>query len=154
AMGDFSQSGTRSFGVFDDQLRELAGDDIEDERIGYGHRRGVRGGRKSVDALVIAGATAGGKSARALGLAEGVGGVIVNADSMQVYRELRVLTARPCVRDEGRAPHRLYGHVSAREHYSVGHYVVDASRTLGETRSMGLPIFVGGTGLYFSALEQ
>lgn len=109
----------------------------------------------SWDAVLIAGPTAGGKSAAALALAEHIGGVVVNADSMQVYRELRVLTARPSVADERRAPHRLYGHTSAAELYSVGRYQEDAARALGEARNAKrVPIFTGGTGLYFDALTQ
>ncbi len=76
----------------------------------------------NVDAVLIAGPTASGKSAAALALAEQVGGVIVNADSMQVYAELRALTARPSQADEARLPHRLYGHVHVRERYSAGRY--------------------------------
>jgi tRNA dimethylallyltransferase len=107
------------------------------------------------DALLIAGPTAGGKSAAALALAERLGGVIVNTDSMQVYRELRVLTARPSAEDEARAPHTLYGHVPMTERYSVGRYQEDAARTLEEARVGGrVPIFTGGTGLYFDVLEK
>jgi tRNA dimethylallyltransferase len=108
-----------------------------------------------IDAVLIAGPTAGGKSAAALALAERTGGAIVNCDSMQVYRELRVLTARPSEADERRAPHRLYGHVTATERYSAGRYRDDAARALAEARAERcLPIFVGGTGLYFEVLEK
>jgi tRNA dimethylallyltransferase len=104
-------------------------------------------------AILIAGPTASGKSALALALAERLGGVIVNADSMQVYRDLRIITARPTLADEERVPHRLYGHVDAAVNSSVGRYVVDAAAVLAETRREGRPaIFVGGTGLYFKAL--
>jgi len=72
-------------------------------------------------AVLIAGATASGKSALALELAEALGGMIINADAMQVYRELRIVTARPTPAEEARAPHLLYGHVDAAENYSVGH---------------------------------
>ena len=107
------------------------------------------------DAVLIAGPTASGKSRAALGLAEHLGGTVINADSMQVYSEFRILTARPSEEDEARAPHRLYGHVPAAERYSVGRYLGDAGRVLAETREAGrLPIFVGGTGLYFNALIQ
>ena len=103
--------------------------------------------------ILIAGPTASGKSALALRLAERMGGTIVNADSMQVYRDLRVLTARPSPADEARAPHLLYGHVDAAENYSAGRWLADASRALAEVEAAGrLPIFVGGTGLYFKAL--
>src|SRR3954470_4142783 len=107
------------------------------------------------DAVLIAGPTASGKSAAALALAEEIGGVVINADSMQVYREAPILTAQPSAADLGRAPHRLYGHVSAHELYSVGRWRNDASRALGDARAMQrLPIFVGGTGLYFMALTD
>ena len=102
--------------------------------------------------VLIAGPTASGKSALALALAERTGGVIVNADSMQVYRDLRVLTARPSVAEECRVPHHLFGHVDAAVNYSVGHYVADAARILAELPVDKLPIFVGGTGLYFKSL--
>lgn len=105
----------------------------------------------SIDAVLIAGPTASGKSATALALAEKLGGTIVNTDSMQVYRETRLLTARPSVEDEARAPHMLYGHVRVREPYSVGRYQEDAAKALTKAK---LPIFVGGTGLYFAALTE
>lgn len=104
-------------------------------------------------AVLIAGPTASGKSALALALAEKLDGVIVNADSMQVYRDLRIITARPAPGDEARVPHRLYGHVDAAENYSVGRWCRDAAEVLSEIRAQQrLPIFVGGTGLYFKAL--
>ena len=111
--------------------------------------------RISADVALIAGPTASGKSAAALELAERTGGAIVNADSMQVYAEQRILTARPPDDDLKRVPHLLYGHVSAREPYSVGRYQSDAARALAEVRAMGrVPIFVGGTGMYFDVLTQ
>jgi tRNA dimethylallyltransferase len=103
-------------------------------------------------AVLIAGPTASGKSALALALAERHGGVIVNADSMQVYRDLRVLTARPSVAEEARVPHFLFGQVDAAVNYSAGRYVADAARVLAELPAGRLPIVVGGTGLYFKAL--
>jgi tRNA dimethylallyltransferase len=104
-------------------------------------------------AVLIAGPTASGKSALALALAEAYGGVIINADSMQVYRDLRIITARPTPAEEARAPHRLYGHVDAAENYSVGRWLADAHAALAEAQaSQRLPIIVGGTGLYFKAL--
>ena len=107
------------------------------------------------DAVLIAGPTASGKTAAALGVAEAIGGAIINADSMQIYRELRVLTARPSDGEKLRVEHYLFGHVGVREHYSVGRYQTDASRAFGEVREKGkVPIFVGGTGLYFSALTE
>ncbi len=109
----------------------------------------------AVDTILIAGPTASGKSALALSLAERLGGVIINADSMQVYRDLRIITARPSPGDEARAPHRLYGHVDAAENYSVGRWCADVRAALAEVRAEGqLPIVVGGTGLYFKALTQ
>lgn len=106
-------------------------------------------------AILIAGPTASGKSALALRLAEQAGGSIINADSMQVYSELRVLTARPSVDDEGRVPHLLYGHVPAAEAYSAGRYARDAAAAVAEVRRAGRrAVIVGGTGLYFRALLQ
>jgi len=104
-------------------------------------------------AIVIAGPTASGKSALATTLAQRLGGVVINADSMQVYRELRILTARPTPEDEALVPHRLYGHVAAADPYSVGRYITDVQRVLDDARAAGLlPIIVGGTGLYLKAL--
>ncbi len=98
-------------------------------------------------AVLIAGPTASGKSALALELAHRTGGVAINADSMQVYRDLRVLTAQ--------APHRLYGHVDAAVNFSAGSWVADAANVLAEGRAQNrLPIFVGGSGLYFKALTR
>src|SRR6185503_8056611 len=104
-------------------------------------------------AVLIAGPTASGKSRLALELARERNGVIINADSMQVYAELRILTARPSAEDEAAAPHRLYGHVPATTRYSVGAWLEDTAAILAEVRDAGrVPIFVGGTGLYFKAL--
>ncbi|WP_453999222.1 tRNA (adenosine(37)-N6)-dimethylallyltransferase MiaA [Afipia felis] len=112
-------------------------------------------GRNEVKAVLIAGPTASGKSALALDLAEAAGGTIINTDSMQVYRDLRVLTARPTLEEEARVPHRLYGHVDAAVNYSAGAWVKDAAAVLAETQASGrLPIFIGGTGLYFKALTR
>ncbi len=105
--------------------------------------------------VLIAGPTASGKSAVALELANEFGGTIINADAMQVYRDLRIITARPTVEEESRLPHRLYGHVDAAVNYSVGHYVRDVEAALAQVRqSQRIPIFVGGTGLYFKALTR
>jgi tRNA dimethylallyltransferase len=105
--------------------------------------------------ILIAGPTASGKSAVALKLAEKLGGVVVNADSMQVYRDLHIITARPTADEERRVPHRLYGHVDAAENYSVGRWVAEAAQALADARSRGQPaILVGGTGLYFSTLTR
>ena len=82
-------------------------------------------------------------------LAQRTGGVVINADSMQVYRDLRVLTARPTLAEEARAPHRLYGHVDAAVNFSAGSWVADAANVLAELRAENrLPIFAGGSGLY------
>ena len=106
-------------------------------------------------AVLIAGPTASGKSALALDLAQKRGGIVINTDSMQVYRDLRVLTARPTPEEEARVPHRLYGHVDAAVNFSAGHWVSDAGRVLSEAGDKNLvPIFVGGTGLYFKALTR
>jgi tRNA dimethylallyltransferase len=106
-------------------------------------------------AVLIAGPTASGKSALALELAEATGGVIINADSMQVYRDLRIITARPSPDEEARVPHRLYGHVDAAVNCSAGHWVTDAAVALAEARAQRrLPIFAGGSGLYFKALTR
>src|SRR5262245_16552613 len=96
-------------------------------------------------AVLIAGPTASGKSALALALAEALGGTIINADAMQVYRDLRIVTARPTPAEEARAPHLLYGHVDASENYSVGRWCVDASAALTAVQRGGrLPILAGG----------
>jgi tRNA dimethylallyltransferase len=106
-------------------------------------------------AILIAGPTASGKSALALTLAKKFGGTIVNADSMQVYRDLRIITARPTPAEEARVPHRLYGHVDAAENHSVGRWCAEIAAVLAETRRAGrMPVVVGGTGLYFKALTH
>jgi tRNA dimethylallyltransferase len=105
-------------------------------------------------ALLIAGPTASGKSAVALKLAKCFGATIVNADSMQVYRDLRVLTARPSGTEEREAAHRLYGEIDGAENFSVGLWLARARAILAETRGDAPLIFVGGTGLYFRALTQ
>lgn len=106
-----------------------------------------------VRAVLIAGPTASGKSALALALAERFKGAVINADSMQVYRDFRILTARPAPEEEARVPHLLYGHVDAAENYSVGRWTIDAGKALAEAENSGrVPIFVGGTGLYFKSL--
>ena len=106
-------------------------------------------------AVVIAGPTASGKSQLASALAERLGGVIINADSMQVYRDLSVLTARPPQGELARLPHALYGFVSGQEAYSAGRYGRDAAAAIAAARRAGrVPIIVGGTGLYLRALLQ
>src|SRR5580700_2277296 len=105
--------------------------------------------------ILIAGPTASGKSALALRLAEKLGGEVINADSMQVYRDLRIITARPTPDEERRAPHRLYGHVDASENYSVGRWCADAAAALDAAKAVGkTAILIGGTGLYFNALTR
>lgn len=103
--------------------------------------------------MLIAGPTASGKSALAVALAERVGGTVLNADSMQVYADLAVLTARPTAAEMAGVPHLLYGHVDADSDYSVGHWAKDAIAAMAGVRAEGrLPVLVGGTGLYFRAL--
>lgn len=106
-------------------------------------------------AILIAGPTASGKSAAALELAQALDGLIVNADAMQVYAELEVLSARPAPDDLRLAPHRLFGHVPARQAYSVSRWLADASEALDEAWGQGrAAVVVGGTGLYFRSLDQ
>ena len=105
--------------------------------------------------VLIAGPTASGKSALALEIASTQGGVIVNADALQVYDNWRVLSARPSAEDEAAAQHLLYGHLGRNTPYSVGHWLRDIDGLLTDldpTRQR--PIIVGGTGLYFTALTQ
>ena len=105
--------------------------------------------------ILIAGPTASGKSALALGLARRVGGAVINADSQQVYRDWRILSARPTPEDEALAPHFLYGHVALDAEYSVGAWLDDLAETLEQCRARGLrPVITGGTGLYFKALTE
>lgn len=105
--------------------------------------------------LLIMGPTASGKSALALALARRTGAAIVNADAMQAYRDLRVLTARPSAAEEAEAPHHLYGHVDASVRHSVGDWLNEALGALADIAADGRPaIIVGGTGLYFKALTE
>jgi tRNA dimethylallyltransferase len=111
--------------------------------------------RDNSKAVLIAGPTASGKSALALELAQTHDAVIINTDSMQVYRDLCIITARPTPEQEARVPHRLYGHVDAAVNFSAGHWVADAAKILAEARAQHrLAIFVGGSGLYFKALTR
>ncbi|WP_419911072.1 tRNA (adenosine(37)-N6)-dimethylallyltransferase MiaA [Hoeflea sp.] len=104
-------------------------------------------------AVLIAGPTASGKSALAIETALAEDGVVINADSMQVYDTLQILTARPAQADLDRAPHHLYGHVPASQTYSVGRWFRDVEKLLaGRDLRERLLVFVGGTGLYFKAL--
>ena len=104
--------------------------------------------------IFIAGPTASGKSAAAMSLAETIGGEIVNADAMQVYRDLHILTARPTIENEGQIPHHLYGFLDAAAAYSAGRWAHAAAKKITEIQSRNRPVVVtGGTGLYFRALE-
>ncbi|MFO1101992.1 MAG: tRNA (adenosine(37)-N6)-dimethylallyltransferase MiaA [Methylocystis sp.] len=103
-------------------------------------------------AILIAGPTASGKSALALALARRRPSALVNADSMQVYRDLRIITARPTLEEEAAAPHLLFGHVDAAANYSVGRWLDDFAAALRKLEARELtPIIVGGTGMYFKA---
>ncbi|WP_320196379.1 tRNA (adenosine(37)-N6)-dimethylallyltransferase MiaA [Agrobacterium rosae] len=105
------------------------------------------------DAILITGPTASGKSALALRLAQEKNGVVINADSMQVYDTLRVLTARPSSEEMEDVPHHLYGHVAASKLYSTGEWLREITTLLEKLRGEGrFPVIVGGTGLYFKAL--
>jgi len=104
---------------------------------------------------LIAGPTASGKSALALALAEKHNGTVINADSMQVYADLRILTARPPIEEEKRAPHRLFGHVDGAEAHSAARWAVEARAAIHEAHAEGrLPILVGGTGMYLRTLIE
>ena len=109
--------------------------------------------KKKKIAVLIAGPTASGKSELGLSLAKALDGVIINADSMQVYDALPILTARPGPEEMARAPHRLYGFVTPEMSYSVGQWLKDVAAAIDEVRASGkMPIILGGTGLYFSGL--
>jgi tRNA dimethylallyltransferase len=102
---------------------------------------------------LIAGPTASGKSALALALAEKHRGTVINADSMQVYADLRILTARPTHEEETRVPHRLFGHIDGADAYSAARWAIEAQAAIAEAHAGGrLPILVGGTGLYLRTL--
>lgn len=108
---------------------------------------------KNNDAILITGPTASGKSALALQFARRHNGVVINADSMQVYDTLRVVTARPGEAEMGGVPHELYGHVPAGRTYSTGDWLREAGALVEQLKhEKRLPVFVGGTGLYFKAL--
>jgi tRNA dimethylallyltransferase len=110
---------------------------------------------EATEAVLIAGPTASGKSALALRLAEAAGGEIVNADALQLYRDLRILTARPSAEEEARVPHHLFGVADAAQAWSVGRWLAAVLPMLQDIRARGRPaIVVGGTGLYFKALTE
>ncbi|MDH3742604.1 MAG: tRNA (adenosine(37)-N6)-dimethylallyltransferase MiaA [Hyphomicrobiales bacterium] len=105
--------------------------------------------------VLIAGPTASGKSGAAVAIAERLGGIVINADAMQVYKDLKVVSARPSLQEEARVPHHLFGHVDAGERYSVGRWLEDVAPVLSAAGHRGqLAIIVGGTGLYFKAMLE
>src|SRR5258708_864433 len=107
----------------------------------------------AVSVVIIAGPTASGKSGLALALAERFNGTIINADSQQIYRDLRIVTARPDAAAVARVPHRLYGYVDAAERGSVARWRASAETEIGNAIGAGrLPFVVGGTGLYLRVL--
>ena len=107
------------------------------------------------DAIVIAGPTASGKTGFSVELAKTVNGAVINADSMQIYDILQILTARPSIQGMEGVPHYLFGHVSPRIAYSAAKWIEDAETALNQVRASGkVPIFVGGTGLYFKVLIE
>lgn len=106
-------------------------------------------------AILIHGPTASGKSALSVALAKRLDGEIVNADSMQVYRDFRIISARPSEQDMQGVPHHLFGHISAGERYSTGEWLIDATRTVTKIQRRGkVPIIIGGTGLYHLAMIE
>ena len=115
----------------------------------------MTGGAASIQCVCLAGPTASGKSVLAIDIAERLGGTVINADSMQVYADLKIITARPTDDDMDRVPHRLYGHVDAATRYSAGRFLRDAETVIAEQRRHGrVPVFAGGTGLYFRGLLE
>ena len=107
----------------------------------------------SAKVIFIAGATASGKSGLALAVAKAVGGTIINADSMQVYNTLQILSARPSDAEMQGVPHKLYGFLNPDANYSVAHWHDDAMAEIAKAEKAGsIPILVGGTGLYFKSL--
>ena len=136
---------------FAERFRRWIGDERGDEDGRHDASR--RAGQHVRRALLIAGPTASGKSAAALALAQAFGATIVNANSMQVYRDLRVLTARPTPDEERLAPHRLFGAIDGAVNFSAGRWALAAGEILAEIGEQPV-IFVGGTGLYFRALTE
>lgn len=106
-------------------------------------------------AILIHGPTASGKTALSVALAKRLDGEVINADSMQVYRDLRVISARPSDEEMAEAPHHLFGHVSASERYSTGRWLEAAAPVIEDVQRRGkVPIVIGGTGLYHLALIE
>ncbi len=138
--------------TIDDGGAERGGGAIGHKCKDIGHESGLRAQVMLPQALIVAGPTCSGKSALAMDLAERLGGTVINADSMQVYRDLRIVTARPTLADEARVQHLLYGVRGAAEAGSVAWWRNEALRAMAE--APGLPILCGGTGLYFSALTD
>lgn len=107
------------------------------------------------DSVIIAGPTASGKSALAIEIAQALDGEIINADSMQVYRDLRVLSARPDAAEEAQAPHHLFGYLDGAVRCSAARWAADAAEAIAAVRARGrLPVVVGGTGFYIKALTE
>ncbi len=105
--------------------------------------------------ILIGGPTASGKTALAIQIARAVGGVVINADSQQIYRDWQVLTARPTAEEEAEVPHHLFGHVALDQDYSVGHWLREVAPLMAECAEKGLsPVIAGGTGLYFKGLTE
>ena len=116
---------------------------------------GADRGAETARAILIAGPTASGKSALATVVAGACGGTVINADSMQVYADIPILSAQPGPDDRARVPHALFGHLDAAEPHSVGRWLAAIEAALGAAREAGRrPVIVGGTGLYFKALTQ
>jgi len=110
---------------------------------------------ENIPVVIIQGPTASGKSALAVDLAEKTGGAVINADSMQVYRGLRILTARPDVETESRVPHHLFAVIDPAQNFSVGHWLELATRHIKQAREKSVvPVLAGGTGLYLKCLRQ
>ena len=106
-------------------------------------------------AILIHGPTASGKTALSVALADRLDGEVVNADSMQVYADLRIISARPTPDDMNGTPHHLFGHIAGHERYSTGRWLKDAASVIADIERRGkTPIIIGGTGLYHMALVE
>jgi tRNA dimethylallyltransferase len=104
-------------------------------------------------AILIAGPTASGKTALAVAIAKAIGGSVINADSMQVYSDLFILSARPDAKEQAGIPHLMFGHVDGSVNYSAGKWCADAQKAIASVRDAGrVPVIAGGTGLYFKTL--